>query len=70
MIRQRIGRQRGRQKQNRMDTKEGKDDIAGNVMVKAVLLALADLWPGPLVARLAPSILTSLARGLPVAAFL
>ena len=52
-----------------MDTREGKDDIAGNAMVGAILLALADLSLGILVPRLAPSVLTSLAQGLLVAAF-
>ena len=53
-----------------MDTRVGKDDIAGNVMVVAVLSAVADLWPSPLVVWPAPSVPTLLARGLPVMAFL
>jgi hypothetical protein len=46
-----------------MDTRGGKDDIAGNVAVGAVLLALTDLSLDPLIVWLAPSVLTSLTRG-------
>jgi hypothetical protein len=35
-----------------MNAREGKDDIACNAMVRATLLALADLSPGPLLSLL------------------
>jgi hypothetical protein len=53
-----------------MDTRGGKDDIASNVVVGAILLALADLLLNPLIVWLAPSVLTSLARGLLATSFL
>jgi hypothetical protein len=53
-----------------MDTRGGKDDIASNMVVRAILLALADLLLNPLVVWLAPSILTLLAWGLLATSFL
>jgi hypothetical protein len=46
-----------------MNTREGKDDIARNMMARATLLALVDLSPAPLVAWLVPSVLTLLTWG-------
>jgi hypothetical protein len=69
-IRRRIRRQRVSYKQNKIETREGKDDKVSNAMVTTVPLALADPSPGSLIARLVPSVLTLLTQGPSAAAFL
>jgi hypothetical protein len=69
-IRRRIRRQRVSYKQNKIETREGKDDKVSNATVTTIPLALADPSPGSLIAQLVPSVLTWLTQGPSAAAFL
>ena len=57
-------------KSNEMEMREGKDDVASNVMVEAILLALADPLLGSLVAQLVPPVPTLLDKAPSIVAFL